>query len=253
MVIVADDEEDYEAVLGSAGISDPRLRFCSSGGIGRGEGAARNAGLGMAREPLIALLDADDLFAPTRVEALVAGLLVAPLVSTAVTVVDAQGKALRTVGAGESGMVRAADYKWRHVTGDSVLAWNRDVWAPGYDESLRFLCDLDFLMRMFCRHGEVFYIGAPLYLYVKHPSAASSRPDVALQMTAAKAELLDRLGRGHYSFADRDAAAGLSAFLTRSMAAEQSFAEAGAQEPGLTFETHLERHFAGGWRVPAPG
>src|SRR6185437_10903875 len=65
-VIIADDGADYAALLADDGLSDPRLRFCSSGHEAGGAAAARNIGLAAARGRLVTPLDADYLFAVER-------------------------------------------------------------------------------------------------------------------------------------------------------------------------------------------
>ena len=72
--LVADDGFDYEAFLAEAGISDPRIRFLSSGGSGRGASNARNVALEQITAPYAAILDADDRLKPQKLEKAVAAL-----------------------------------------------------------------------------------------------------------------------------------------------------------------------------------
>jgi succinoglycan biosynthesis protein ExoO len=64
MIIVSDDEQDYQAVLRAQGITDPRLRFATTTRRGAGPGVARNIGLDMATYPIVAHIDADDAYPP---------------------------------------------------------------------------------------------------------------------------------------------------------------------------------------------
>ncbi len=67
-LIVADDASRVPAAEVLADVSDPRLRIvrrARNGGIG----AARNAALAVARAPLVSQLDADDLWEPGYLEA----------------------------------------------------------------------------------------------------------------------------------------------------------------------------------------
>lgn len=70
VIVVSDDGLDYATFLAAQGISDPRLRHASTGGVRTGCHNARNAGYAVARGDFIADLDADDLFHPARVETL---------------------------------------------------------------------------------------------------------------------------------------------------------------------------------------
>ncbi|WP_052341489.1 glycosyltransferase family 2 protein [Salinarimonas rosea] len=71
-VVVVDDasrDATAEAARAAAG-GDPRLRLVTMG-ENSGPAGARNAGIAAARGRYVAILDADDAFAPTRLEALV--------------------------------------------------------------------------------------------------------------------------------------------------------------------------------------
>src|SRR5438477_5230531 len=69
-VVVVDDGSVDDTQARLAEITDPRLIFrrVAPGGANR----ARNIGVGLSVAPLIAFLDSDDLFAPGRVERLIA-------------------------------------------------------------------------------------------------------------------------------------------------------------------------------------
>jgi glycosyltransferase involved in cell wall biosynthesis len=70
IIVVADDETDYKAILRADGIDNERLRFVSTGQIASGCHNARNVGLTIARGDFIAALDADDIYLPNRLSTL---------------------------------------------------------------------------------------------------------------------------------------------------------------------------------------
>src|SRR5690349_20821137 len=65
VIVVSDDQVDYEPQLSRDGIKDERLRFTSTKRVGSGCHNARNVGLAEARGDFIAALDADDIHLPT--------------------------------------------------------------------------------------------------------------------------------------------------------------------------------------------
>jgi len=69
-IIVADDQRDYGVFLSSKGISDPRLRFASTGRVRSGCHHARNVGFDVISGSYVTQLDADDELSPERFETL---------------------------------------------------------------------------------------------------------------------------------------------------------------------------------------
>lgn len=70
VIVVSDDQFDYDALLRTDGINDKRLRFISTGRTASGCHNARNVGLDVARGDFIAALDADDQHFPARLNVL---------------------------------------------------------------------------------------------------------------------------------------------------------------------------------------
>ena len=70
VVLCADDGLDYGALLPSDFRSEGRLTLCRTPAPRSGPCTARNIALGLARAPLIACLDADDAYAPGRLQRL---------------------------------------------------------------------------------------------------------------------------------------------------------------------------------------
>jgi glycosyltransferase involved in cell wall biosynthesis len=240
LIVVADDGVDYEALLGRAGLADPRFVFIESGGVGTGASRARNVGLDAVTTRYGALLDADDRLKPAKLARLMAALAGHAIVTTAIEVTDTGMRPLRQVGAGLDRMLGAGAHKWVNFSMDAMLGWDREKTDARFDPTLPNMNDLDFLMRLYERAPGSFHIGEALHLYVKQPQSLSNGPGMTERMIAAKTKLRQRLAAGYYRFADTSAAVGLDAFLAVSLEAERLYPAALAARPGLIFEDHIE-------------
>lgn len=243
LVIAADDGVDYAGVLAQSGI-DRRIRHVSTGEIGAGASAARNCALEAANGELIAILDADDMFAPGKLVHCREMAVQHGLVSTALQITDAALKPLRTVGVGEDVLLSPGDYKFTNISMDSMLVYDRRRADPRYDPSFACLNDIAFLLKLFEVFPACFHIGIPLHIYTKQIQSISNGVGVADKMAAAKARLIAAFATGSYSFADVDATTGLKRFYQASLLAEQDYEAAMAAKPGLLFEDHLEPYLA---------
>lgn len=239
LAIVADDGEDYQAVLAGNGIADKRIRQLSSGRIGGGASAARNVALEAISTPYAAILDADDRFKPHKLERAVAALADFAIVSTALDVMDEQFNHLRHVGDGPDRALGPGAHKWVNVSMDSMIVWDRRQADGRYDLSLSNMTDLEFLLQLYGTAPASFHLGTPLHDYIKRAGSMSNGEKTAAGMIASKTELLRRLGSGFYPLAAGEADS-VAAFLTVSLEAERHYGAALAAQPGLLFEDHLE-------------
>jgi glycosyltransferase involved in cell wall biosynthesis len=239
LVIVADDDEDYEAVLGQAGIADPRLVFTQSGAIGGGASPARNIGIEASRYRYSAMLDADDRFTPQKLAAMMPAVIEHGLASSALNIALPDGTILRRVGAGDDRLLTPSDYKFTNFSGDSMLVYDRDRADPRFDPPLVWMADLDFLLRLFGDIPACYHFGTPMHDYVKMPLSQSNGPDVAANMIASKTLLRDRIASGYYREPYPGALSGIDSFLEISLEAERSFAPDPARPISL-FEDHIE-------------
>lgn len=244
LIVVADDEADYRAILAARGLDDPRIRYLATGRTGSGSPPARNIGLDAARYRFSAILDADDRFHPEKLQRAVAVLSDYGIVSTALTVTDPDHRPLRHVAAGEDRELPAAGYKFVNFSMDSMLVYDRSRADPRFDPGLPCLTDLDFLLKLFAGNRSCFHLGTPLHDYVKQPLSVSNKPGASARMAATKRLMLERLEAGFYSMAAPDAASGFRRFLEISLDAEQAYDAARAANPDLLFEDHLEPRLA---------
>jgi glycosyltransferase involved in cell wall biosynthesis len=240
LVVVSDDDKDYEAFLAAEGLSDPRLKFMSSGTVGGGASRARNLALDRLTTPYVAILDADDRFKPDKLERVLAALAEHPIVSSALDVMDDSYRHLRTVGEGPNRVLSPGWYKFVCLSMDSMIAWDRRITDARYDLELSNMTDLELLMQLYRTADRSFHIGTPIHDYVKVSTSMSNGPGFSQGMIRSKQTLLARLTAGRYPMADASGPAGISEFLEISLKAEETYPAALAKNPRLLFEDHIE-------------
>jgi glycosyltransferase involved in cell wall biosynthesis len=179
-VIVVDDgsNDDPAAALGA--IDDPRLRTVRREPNG-GTSVARNFGSSLATGDLVAFLDADDTWYPSKLDRQLARLASDP---RAVGI----GARMHHVGlrggpVGVTGVEVLDDAALHEVRTAELMPFpissivaNRKVMLDvgGFDETLRLVQDLDFLARLATR-GPILTVAEPLGAYRVHPESASAR------------------------------------------------------------------------------
>jgi len=239
LVIVSDDGVDYLQFLAAHGIADTRMRQFASGRIGGGASAARNVALDAVTAPYVAILDADDLLKPRKLELAVAALFHHGIVTTALDVMDETFTHLRYVGAGGDLEMAPGAHKWLNLSMDSMIVWDRSKTDARYDLTMTNMTDLELLLQLYRTVSASFHLGTPLHDYVKRAGSMSNGDKTAAGMVASKTTLLERLDSGYYPLAP-GGMEGMAAFLGLSLEAERHYGAALASQPGLLFEDHLE-------------
>lgn len=193
-VIVSDDGTDYRATLRAAGIDDPRLVFTGTGRVGAGAPAARNAGLAAATGPLVTPLDADDLYRPGRLAALVPLALAHGAAFDNVAVRrDEDGAPLSTLFAEQEGVGRidAAGFLATSVPMFPVVRRDLD---PRWEADIDFCDDVVFNMRVLDRAGGPLpLVRAPLYEYRQRAGSITCSADSGARAERGYRHVLDRL------------------------------------------------------------
>jgi glycosyltransferase involved in cell wall biosynthesis len=178
LIVVDDGSTDRTpAILQEAAARDPRLRVESrpAGGIV----AALNEGLALARSPLIARMDADDVAEPNRlvrqVEALEANPSVA-LLGSAYRVIDRDGRPLRTVDLPTSAEeVRAALPRSNCIAHPTVLMRREAVLAAGgYRAAFPYCEDYDLWLRL-SERADLINLPDRLLRYREHAGQSTIR------------------------------------------------------------------------------
>lgn len=179
VIIVNDGSRDRGPDI-VATFADPRIRLVTQDN--RGLAGARNTGILAARAPLVALLDADDLWHPDKLSLHVAHLAANPEIDvsfSASRLIDDDGRDLGLIQAPHARQFSAAEIFCRNPIGNgSSPVIRRAAFASiatvdaatgrtsFFDETFRQSEDIDCWMRLKIIGGATFgYIDQPLTLY----------------------------------------------------------------------------------------
>ena len=190
-LIVADDGADYAAVLAGEGIADSRVRLRTTGR------------LAAAALPLVAPLDADDLYHPRRLETLVPLALQHGTATDNVAVVrDRDGAALGTLFPPSAG-VRVLDADGFLATSVPLFLMVARHLCPPWPEDMRFSDDVVFNLRVLERTGRLPVALTPLYEYRQRDGSITVGDDAAERADRDYRHMLDRLERDGLGLTDR--------------------------------------------------
>jgi glycosyltransferase involved in cell wall biosynthesis len=167
-----------------------------------GEAAAKNAAIRAAHAEYVAILDADDLFLPRRLEAL-AGLAARDpdldiLTTDAVLEIDGrpQRRCYTDSWRFETDDQRRAILERNFVFGLVAVRRSRLLEIGGFDESIRYAADWDCWLRLILAGSRVGLVPLPLARYRLHPKSLSANRTalldgraMVLERAAARREL----------------------------------------------------------------
>jgi glycosyltransferase involved in cell wall biosynthesis len=198
IVIASDDGVDYAEVLRAGGLSDPRIRCVSTGGIGTGPAHARNTALDDARGPIIATLDADDLLAPRALEVL------APLAAghgaayARVKFIDqATGTELESLDRRlPTGLAGLEEILTSQIHTYAGIVFDRSRVTARWPEWMDRWEDVYFYVRCFDDLESMFHVSEPLYHYHRVEGSICNRPETGEEYLHWADELVRRLDRG---------------------------------------------------------
>ncbi|TCI04958.1 glycosyltransferase family 2 protein [Corallincola luteus] len=204
--IVVDDGVDYQQLLASHGICDPRIHFISSGEIGSGPNHTRNLALAKARGALIAPLDADDLYYPTRLSTLVPLAMEYGVAGDNVDVVDEQnGQLMATLLPQYQGYRLWSAAGYSQTKTPLIFLFRRDCVGLGWHRDVQLGEDTLFNLRAMERAKGCVMWGEPLHQYrvnsesICHSDNAAERADMAYQHCLDRL-LSDAMGFGSEPF-----------------------------------------------------
>ena len=201
-IIVADDGADYRAVLAAEGLADQRLRFVTTGRTGSGAPAARNAGLRVATLPLVAPLDADDLWAPDRLAVLAPLALERGAAADNVAVVrERDGAALSTLFPPAAGVGELTAGRFLTTSVPMFFVLRRDV-CPDWPEDVRFCDDVVFNVLVLDRLGSIPLARRALYEYRQREGSITFAADAGARAELCYRHVLERLAGDAFGIRD---------------------------------------------------
>ncbi len=178
-LLIVDDGSPDGTRATVAALAEPRLRYVWQENAGLS--AARNTGLREARFPFVAFLDADDLWAPGFLAAVMEKFAALPgdfaAIATDTTRMDADGKP-RTVPRytdRSTGELTVRDFCLRNRPLSSSIVLKKSAFADcgGFDPALRSSEDRDMWIRLTARGHRFFFLAEPLAFIRRHPQNMS--------------------------------------------------------------------------------
>jgi glycosyltransferase involved in cell wall biosynthesis len=201
MLIVSDDKVDYEAILKSAGVSDQRIRFLSSGQVQSGPNISRNIALNAARGDLIAPLDADDIYYPGRLEKLVPVALEYGMAGDNGQIIDAETRqSIGTLFQPAYGMQGLSLGDFLMIHAPLLFLFRKDIISSPWDEDIELGADTLFNMRGVERVHKVPIFTQPLHEYIIRSGSICHAAHSHLRADRAYSYSLEQLSEGGLGF-----------------------------------------------------
>ena len=226
LIIISDDGCDYHDILAKHQISDPRIRYLSTGAIGSGSANARNIGMRDARADIITFLDADDIFYPEKLAAMYPYARRYGMCSCALNILHMQGKnphVAATIGQGDDRILSAETYLSVNYSGSTMLMMNRTAVPIMWSLDAPVLEDIAFAMAAFDYITNAYHIGSPLYGYIYTPNSLSTNQHACAVFLETKQRMLANLETPAYGIHDTKSRRALQQFFTISIRAEYAY------------------------------
>jgi succinoglycan biosynthesis protein ExoO len=208
-VIVVDDcsTDGTRAAVAALAVADPRIKMIAMP-LNGGPSAARNAGIAAASGGWIAILDADDAFAPGRLSRLVpfavgvgADLVADDLAYYDAVAERATGRAMAHEVWPAGKAISLHDYFSHNLASGESFDWGllkpifrRSTWLDHgiqYDPALRHGEDFKLVTELLCRGARFHLLNEPFYLYTQRYGAVSGRSSGMSRTTIGYAALRD--------------------------------------------------------------
>lgn len=243
LIIIADDLFDYKPFLYSKGINDERISFLSTGKFKSGISSARNIGLNFAKDEIIALLDSDDTFMPTKLELMLPKTIEHGVSSCAMNYKLDNGVLITRVGDQcQAQMLRANEYLFINFSGNSMIMLDTARVPLLYDETFLVLEDLLFAMSCYDYVDKIYHFNEPLHNYYHNSSSISNDSSSSNLYIETKRKIIQKIDKGELQISNPLANNSLKEFLTISVRCEIDFQELKKTNKELTFTSYLKEN-----------
>lgn len=240
-VIASDDGVDYRAVLAGDGLTDARLTVISTGRVGGGAPAARNAALAVAEGRFIAPLDADDLFHPERLARLLPLAAKHGAAADNVRVVDdGTGAELDTLFEPGEGWFALDGAAFLETSVPIMALARREILHP-WEAGARLGDDLIFNLRLIDACGPIPVTRTPLHDYRVRKGSVCHGPESAALADACYRWMRVRLDEDGFGLAEPELRARFAASLDRKIALNAAFEAARRRGEVETFQEFVAR------------
>ena len=197
-IVVSDDGVDYASIVGS---KDPRVRQVFTGGAGTGDWNARNVGLAAAAGAFVTLLDADDEYAPNRLEAMV------PLVEADGAALDDTAMSLK--GAPLATLLRESERARSPPATAPLILRDRVPVFPMWRRSdagvrcrnLPHASDVILSLELLSAFPTMRVAPNPGYRYLKRPGSMTMSATMLERSRTSYLEILRAIAAGEYAIA----------------------------------------------------
>lgn len=241
-VIVSDDGVDYRAVLAAQGVSDLRLTFASTGGIGTGCHNARNAGFPLATGHYVTQLDADDEFTPTRLTELLplAERHGAAADNLLMIDEDTEARICTTLGdMDDTRLLTLADFM--QLNAPLVPLIRRDHVLPRV-VGVEFSEDVIANMQLIDRIGTLPVTASSSYIYRIRQGSVANSAESNDKFESGYSDYIDRLQSGDgFGMSIENRMIACDGLLAK-RSLNRSYIEAVKKEPSLTFSAFAKRN-----------
>jgi len=197
LVISSDDGTDYEKLLHSQGIIDSRIVYVSTGKVASGPANARNVALDRARENIIAVLDADDLFSPEKLARSYPFVQEHGFIMTGMHVVHKTPEGffttLTNTGQVGSRCISTREYGFINYTAFSLCIFDKRRIPIRWRPNLPVVEDLMFGFEAYDHLSHIFFIDEPLHWYIQRDNSLSHSDQAYEQFKKTKTQLLNLL------------------------------------------------------------